>query len=410
MYRSKARLAFLVFVCALFLPSAAHAQFVGYFANQTVDQNVWTGGDCSSTLTSPPLKNIGQVGHALSYVITSGGPNVQPSIQGSADGVTYFQISNNAPVQPGIIAATGSYPFIRAQVTGGGAGCLITANYYGSSVATTVNLTGANAQFMYLFNPFVNAAAGTTANSANLSPPYGNSAGYFVFSYLGGAGPSGSTLALKAIDGPTGTTNTIATFNLATTATTAQVFPIQGYSANTLFVTYTSGGTSSSSFTLSYYFTYPGQGPSAASAPTNVNIVSPNPLPVSFAVSGTDPCQSSGVAKISAPVNVADSAATTQVIAGVAMKQIFVCSASIAVALGTSDTVSFEYGTGSSCTSPTALTGVYETFNTLSIVPIIQVGGGSSLWTIPAGDSVCAVLAGGGAQWGVRGFFSYVQQ
>jgi hypothetical protein len=392
------------------VPSAAHAQFLGYVANQTVDQNVWTNADCSATLTSGSLQNIGQVGHALSYTITSGGPNVQPSIQGSADNVTYFQISNNAPVQPGIIAATGSYPFLRAAVTGGGAGCRITANYYGSSVATTVNLTGANAQFMYLFNPFVNAAAGVTDNSANLSPPYGNSAGYFVFSYLGGAGPAGSTLALKAIDGPTGTTNTIATFNLATTSTTAQVFPIQGYAGNTLFLTYTAGGASASTFTLSYYFTYPGQGPSAAGAPVNVNVVSPNPLPVSFAPSSTDPCQSSGVAKISAPVNVADAAATSQLIAGVAMKQIFMCSASISVALGTADTVLFEYGTGSSCTSPTSLTGVYETFNTMSIVPIIQVGGGSSLWTIPAGASVCAVLAGGGAQWGVRGFFSYVQQ
>jgi hypothetical protein len=396
MYRSKPWLAFLAFVCALLLPSAAHAQFLGYVANQTVQASVFTNADCSVTLTSSPLQNIGQVGHALFYSVTSPGPNLIVAIQGSADGSTYFQISNNAPVQPGIIAAVGSYPFIRAEVTGGGAGCRITANYSGSSVATTINLTGSNAQFMYLFNPFINAAAGTTANSDNLSPPYGNSAGYFVFSYAGGAGPAGSTLALKAIDGPTGTTYTIATFNLATTAATAQIFPIPGYSANNLFVTYTAGGASANAFTLSYYYTYPGQGP-----------VSPNQTPIPVVFSNADPCQNSSAAKSSAAIS-SDTTGTAQLIAGVGGKIIYPCAVSIVADLGTNSTLQIVAGTGASCTSPVNLTGNYKSFNTGTIQDLIQISG-LTAWSVPTGDSICAVLAGG-TQYALNGFITYVQQ
>ena len=394
----------------------ARAQFLGYVANQGVSQQVFNNADCSTTLTSSYLQNIGQVGHALAYTITSGGLNVQPVIQGSADGTNFFQISNNAPAQPGIIVGVGSYSYLRVLVTGGGAGCRITANYVGSSVATTVNLTSANAQFMYQLTPLTNVPAGTSVNSANVTPPYGNAAGYLVLSYLGGAGPAGSSIAVKAIDGPTGTTNQVATFNLATTAATAQVFPITGYAASTLQLAYTAGGASASTLTVSYYFTYPGQGPaSTAAQAVTINgqpiavTVSGQPIAVTFSSTVNDPCQSSGAAKLSAAVDLPDSSTTTQLIAGVVGKVIYPCAVSIVAAPSVNDTVQFEYGTGATCTSPTALTGVYETFNSVSMVPIIQVSG-TTVWNIPSGASLCAVTAGGGAQYGVKGFIGYVQQ
>jgi hypothetical protein len=263
---------------------------------------------------------------------------------------------------------------------------------------------------MYLFNPFIGAAAGTTANSANLSPPYGNTAGYLVFSYLGGTGPAGSTIAIKAIDGPTGTTYTVATFNLATTAATAQVFPVQGYSSNTTFVAYTAGGASANTFTLSYYFTYPGQGPSATGAPTNVFITGgiPNPLPVSFAASTADPCQNSNAAKSSAAINIT-TATTTAIVALSAGKTIYVCALSMQETSNTGNiTYQWEYGTGAACSSPTALSGAYSTDNAQVAS---QSLGGSTLFGIPASNALCIVTTGApGTNAGFFGFVSYVQQ
>lgn len=397
------------------------AQFLGYVANQGTNQQVFNNADCSVTLTSPSLINLGQVGHALSYSITSGGLNVQPIIQGSADGVTYFQISNNAPSQPGIISGVGAYAFLRIQVTGGGVGCRITANYTGSTVATTVNLTGQNAQFMYQFTPLTGVPAGVSVNSSNITPPYGNAAGYVVVSYLGGAGPGGSTIAVKAIDGPTGTTNTVATFNLATTAATTQVFPVQGYSASTLFLAYTAGGANANTFTASYYFTYPGQGPSVASSATNVNVVNtpsvnativgPNPLPVSgtFTQSSTDPCQSSAVAKSSVGISVT-TATTVQLVALSGGKVIYPCAVAVQQNSNTGNiTYQFEYGTGASCgTGTTTLTGQMATDN--NQISTLAVGG-LTLWSIPVSNALCIVTTGApGANAGAQGFLTYVQQ
>jgi len=408
----------LGFACAA---QPARAQFLGYVANQGVTQPVFSNADCSSTLTSVPLQNIGQVGHAVAYTITSGGVNVQPVIQGSANGTTYFQISNNAPSQPGIISGVGAYPFLRVQVTGGGAGCRITANYTGSTVATTINLTGSNAQFMYQFNPFTAAPAGTTANSANLTPPYGDASGYLVFSYVG-TGPTGSTIAVNSIDGPTNTTNTVATFNLATTAATAQVFPLPRYSTGTVFLTYTAGGASATTFTVSYYFTYPGQGPLAtqpisgavtiAGQPISVTFPSPQAVTCSgctFTPSSVDPCQSPSIAKSSAPINIT-TATTTQIVGLVSGKTIYPCAISVQENSNTGNiTYQWEYGTGSACgTGTAALSGPFATDNSQIAS---QSLGGLTLMAIPVSNALCLVTTGTpGTNAGVFGFVSYVQQ
>jgi hypothetical protein len=397
----------------------ARAQFIGYVANQGVNQNVFTNADCSVTLTSGSLNNIGQVGHAVSYTVTSGGPNVQPAIQGSADGATYFQISNNAPSQPGIISGVGTYAFLRVRVTGGGAGCRITANYTGSTVATTVNLTGSNAQFMYQFNPFVAAAAGTTANSANLTPPYGDASGYLVVSYAA-TGPSGSTLAVNAIDGPTGTTNTVATFTLANTAATAQVFPLPRYAAGSLFLTYTAGGASATTFTVSYYFTYPGQGPLAtqlvsgsvtiAGQPVSVIFPSPQPVTGTFTQSSTDPCQSSAILKSSAPIPLTTSPTTVTIVPLVSGKAIFVCAVNLAIGNGTAPITTLEYGTGSNCAGgTTALTGGYVVTNSGSQDAVINIAGPGTVFAIPASNGLCVAITGSGTP-STTGLVTFVQQ
>lgn len=379
-----------VAILALALPAIARAQFLGYVGNQTVTQNVFTNASCSSTLTSSSLSNIGQVGHQVSYAAVSGGPNLQVQIQGSANGVNYFKISNDAPAQPGIIVGVGAYAFIRVQVLNGGAGCTITANYTGSSLATTVNVATSNAQFMYQNNVLVNLAANANQSTTNISPPFGNSAGFIVFSYLGAAGPSGSTITVSATDSLTGTTFPVATQTLITTVNTAQVITVPNISASNLTVSYTSGGSSTATFSADYYFTYPGQSPS---------ISPPSAAP-------SDPCESPGTAKVSAPVSFTVAGTPINLIQSVTGKTIYICGVSVSAVATAAGTYVFITGTNAGCTTGAA-----------TVIPNLQVGTspgsfsvpfGMTALSLPSGINFCVNSSATGISIG--GIVTYVQQ
>jgi hypothetical protein len=395
----------------------------------TVTEKVFTGSDCSSTLTSGSLQNIGQIGHAFSFTATNPGPNLQVAIRGSADGSTWYKISNDAQAQPGIIVGVGAYPFLDIQITDGGAGCTITGTYVGSTQATTVNVSTSNAQFMYQDNAFVSLPANADQSDTTITPPYGNANGFVVFSYLGAAGPAGSTLTVSATDSLSGLPITIATLSPVTTVSDAQVLDVPNLSASALTVTYTSGGSSAATIDVAYYFTYPGQGPSSTSTPTSVDVVAPNPLPVSgtFTPSGTqnvdvvspnplpvsisgsqaDPCAASGVAKLSAAINIATGGGTQQLVAPSAGKSVYVCSALMALnGEGQTITVTFEAGTGATCGTGTVnLSGPMTSNNTNTTL----AAAGPTILAAPSGDGVCVVVSGTyAASFG--GSISYVQQ
>lgn len=125
-----------------------------------------------------------------------------------------------------------------------------------------------------------------------------------------------------------------------------------------------------------------------------------------------DPCQSPNIAKSSAAINVT-SATTTSLVAVSGTTTVYVCGFSITIAPSavTADTVLFEYGTGASCTSPTALTGTFgngDLTSTVGVAPISYGGGGATIFKSAASAGVCILTAGNAVN--VQGVLTYVQQ
>jgi hypothetical protein len=120
-------------------------------------------------------------------------------------------------------------------------------------------------------------------------------------------------------------------------------------------------------------------------------------------VAGTnDPCNNPAIIKTGAVINVA-SAGEASIVALSAGKAIYVC-AFIDASAGTTPSITFQQGTVAGCASgTTAITG---TMPFTSGSSISANGGGGTLFSVPAGDVLCALTVG--ANHG--GVLSYVQQ
>jgi len=115
-----------------------------------------------------------------------------------------------------------------------------------------------------------------------------------------------------------------------------------------------------------------------------------------------DPCQSPGATKSSAIVAIT-TATTTQLVALSGTKSVYVCGFNATVAAA--QTLTFEYGTGSSCgTGTTALTGA---FAPATGTPLNIGGGEATAITAPSGNALCVVSTTTGSTQGV---LTYVQQ
>ncbi len=127
-------------------------------------------------------------------------------------------------------------------------------------------------------------------------------------------------------------------------------------------------------------------------------------------IRAVDPCF--GSLKASAAINVA-SATTTSLVAVSGNTVIYVCGFSISIApAATAATALFEYGTGASCTSPTALTGIYGGGVTVAAsaadAEVVSYGGaGSTIFSVPAANGLCILTAGSAVS--VQGVVTYVQ-
>ncbi len=125
-----------------------------------------------------------------------------------------------------------------------------------------------------------------------------------------------------------------------------------------------------------------------------------------------DPCQSSGVAKSSVPINIT-SAATTALVAVSGSTTVYVCGFSFTISevVTTANTIQFEQGTGAACVgAPTALTGLYGAGGVTAGDPVpINAGGGSTVFKTAASNGLCAVTAIG-ASGSFQGVLTYVQQ
>lgn len=117
--------------------------------------------------------------------------------------------------------------------------------------------------------------------------------------------------------------------------------------------------------------------------------------------SNLNPCQSVSIAKSSVAISLTTSL-TTQLVAPVAGKSVYLCG--IATTGAAASTLTLEYGTGTACgTGTTALTGAFLP----STGSLFKLDGTVGLLKAPAGNALCLVT--GGTAGSVQGVATYVQ-
>jgi hypothetical protein len=126
----------------------------------------------------------------------------------------------------------------------------------------------------------------------------------------------------------------------------------------------------------------------------------------------SDPCQDVSAIKSSAPINIA-TAVTTQLIAPVAAKVVYVCGFSFTISqvITTANTLQFITGTGATCAVSTVTnSGLYGAGGITAAAPIyIASGNGATVFATASASGVCAVTAIG-ATGTFQGLIWFVQQ
>lgn len=127
-------------------------------------------------------------------------------------------------------------------------------------------------------------------------------------------------------------------------------------------------------------------------------------------VSTSDPCTSA--AKSSAPIAVA-TATTTSLVAVSGSTTVYVCGFAMTIAPSavSAATALLEYGTGATCTSPTALTGTFgngDLTSAAGVAPILYGNGSATVTKGAASAGICILTAGNAVS--VQGVLTYVQQ
>jgi hypothetical protein len=234
---------------------------------------------CGGTAT---VQNVGQSTHILNYQIVLGTATTgTASVQGSNDGVIFNTISDSGQSLNGAVVGFGYWTVMRLQLDcqGGIGAAAGDMNYQYSGTSAPAERFGAALESATRKLLGLSVPAGVS-KSMFVVPPYGSTQGSLVFSYIGGAGPSGSTLAVKLVDGTVVFNRTIATFTLGTSNSAPQVFLIPHVPAAVnaadaqmqVEIDYATGGANANTFALAYYFDAPGyQQPGFGFSYTNVS-------------------------------------------------------------------------------------------------------------------------------------------
>lgn len=423
---------FNLLAALLFVGCSAHrtaAQFIGYTSPQTVTSKPFIIASCTGFPQSAIVPNIGQASH-IAMLQGSLISSLQIKLQGSNDGLTFFDISEEATTagnQTAMVVGAGYYNVVQVVVTCNTGGTFSVV-YSGLSV-TQGPLYGNALTSQYLKNIALGVTSGTNFQSYTIRTPFGNAAGTIFVKYNGGSGPGGSTVTVTC------STNDLmnpsyqaASLSLAT-GTTLQTFPIAGAACPYTVVTYNAGGASATNVTIDYVFTIPGTGLSSGSAAA-ANIMQiggsnltlgqkamANSLPVVLASDqsaivtappATDPCQSPGVAKISTFQNIT-TATTTALVAVSGSTTIYVCGFDLDITSTTTpSTALLEQGTGVACAAGTAaLTPTYTNGTATNSFKSVSTGG--TVFKTSASNGLCVVsTVGSTPTTGVR--ITYVQQ
>jgi hypothetical protein len=369
----KKTFAFLILLLSLALAPAARSQFIGYTSPQTTRQVVFTN---VNTPTTVAVSNLGQNMHFVSYTLNATATRIMLQMEGSNDGTTFFPISDqvvDGQQTTGIIYAIGYYAAVQVRLRDI-AGAFITAIYSGTSGTSSPPLGSYSLTQLYQKNAFFQASQGGNT-AAIFQVQFGSTAGFLILVAESGTFPAGSSVTVAPMfDGQQGPNVASATLDgLAV----SPVIAVSGAPASSVKVSFVSGGGTANLFDAYYFFLPPGAG-------------------------GVDPCQSNTRLKSSVALTV--TTGTASLVAPVSTLSIYVCGF-MATLAGTTPTVQFEYGTGATCGTGTAvLTGVMAP---PTAAPMIY-GPGSTIFSTPQAQRLCVVVVGAGGS--LQGILTYVQQ
>jgi len=355
------------------------AQFIGYTSQQSVTSTPFNNVSCTAALATGlvAITNIGQGAHFIT-AFSSSTQQLNFSLQGSYDGITYFDISDTGTttVNSGAltgVTGTGYYPVVGVRVSlCAPAAATLTIKYAGISLTPGVN-TGTNQQGQIVKNVATLAPAGTSIVPFPIRSPFGSSAGLLSFVYTGAAGPAGSTISIACGANNVFLPVVFGPFPLQTTQSLTQFFPLPPSACAWYIPSYAAGGASTANFNFDYGF-------------SNLS-------------ASVDVCQSFD--KVSAVVT-AGAAATTQIVALTGSLGVHVCGYQVSQAV-LAGTVQWVYGTGVNCsTGTTSLTGAMQTI----VGQPFTYSGPGMVFKVPIGNALCLTTTGAGAT--AAGVVSYV--
>jgi hypothetical protein len=252
---------FSIFLSAfgLVLPAEMHGQFIGYTSPQTVSSRPYGNSNvsCTGTPQLATVQNLGQSVHQAVFegVSVTSGTMV---IQGSNDGVSFQNISDTASLNSTAnqnLRGDGYYAVVQISVVCPATGGTFSVFYSGTSVTSGTN-TG-SAQITQYDKALARAAPSSTNLAVSVQTPFGSSGGSVYFQYSSGTISAGATLVVQCTGNETFTL--VPAFTLVGTALTFQQIPITASNCSNVTVTYTAGGAGTSTITLDYVFSLPGQ-------------------------------------------------------------------------------------------------------------------------------------------------------
>lgn len=367
------------FLSAGFLP--CWAQFSGYSIPQTTQSIPFSNVSCTGSEQVVIVGNFGQTEHYIT-VTSSGVLAFRATIKASHDGITFNDISDVATTTANTVMGQGYYPVTEVSVTCATAAGTFSVRYSGQATAPAPQIGAMqSAQLDKTFA--VGVASNANFTSQTLRSPFGTSGGALYFLYSA-AGPTGSILNVGCSTLAVATTTSIASFPLTTVAT-PQFFTVPLLPCDFVTLTYTSGGASATTFTVSYVFN-------------------------NQTITGGDPCQGATANKVGVSISIA-SATTTQLVTPVAGHFVIVCGYNFTLSGTTSPTLQFTTGTGATCgTGTVTQTGTFLGNNTStnSSASIDSGGGGYTIFKSTSGQGLCAVTAGTAPS--AQGVITIIQQ
>ncbi len=367
-------------LATLFAAALCQAQFIGFVSQQSVTSLPFNATTCTAALAAGlvVVPNIGQGAHfATAFPGTT--TTLLYSIQGSYDGVNYFDISDAATGtvnSSGLtgVTGTGYYPAVGIRISAcTPAASTISVRYSGISMPPGAPL-GTNQQGQLVKNLATQSPANASLSTLAIRSPFGSSAGMLQFVYTGAAGPAGSTLSVGCGSNSAFVPVVFGPFPiLTTTALVTQTFPLPATSCDYFLVNYATGGASAALFNLDFAFS---------------SVVEP-----------ADVCEN--YPKLSVPVS-AGAAGTTQIVPASSTLSIYGCGYQVSQAV-LAGTIQWEYGSGALCAGGTTLlSGAMQTI----VGQPFTLNGPGTVMKAPVGNAFCLVTTGAGAT--VAGIFDYV--